>query len=528
MGQLKVLIVDDEYLIRNLIRNRINWEEQGMLIVGEASNASEAFDQVATLQPDIIFTDICMPFVDGIEFSRMIREKYPLIKIVIITGHEEFEFARKSISLGVADFILKPITVSELIGVTDRLRAKILEERSHSLKFEKLKEEFQRSVPFLREKFLNLWITQNMTDAEIFEKKQYYHIPFGGYDRTYQIAILEVTFPSQADITEEHTILLSMDCKQRTEVFFQDTPNTVIFTNGKNQIVVMSEVETRDFPNRCEMLKENLINSRNCLVCIGISGRHCNLSGVRTAYQEACRALGYKIFVGKDQVVCYEDIVETGEQHYHSCPDKLEKLHLYLNAGAAEKAIAVLTQIFKVPFSGIAQLRLAAMDVITQCQYVEIEQKMEDSVSLNKELLTKILLADTLPDLQKRLAELISSIANAVYAKTNTKAGHLVQQVITYLEQNLSNPELGISNTAAIFFVSPGHLGRLIKKETGQTFVEYLTGLRMKRAEALAANTELKAYQIGEQVGIKDPHYFSILFKKSVGKSLIEYRSAIK
>lgn len=124
MEQIKVLIVDDEYLIRNLIRKRINWEEQGMTIVGEASDAHEALNMVDTLRPDIVFTDICMPFIDGIEFSRMVTEKHPAIKIVIITGHDEFEFARRSIKLGIADFILKPIHAAELLNVTERLKKK--------------------------------------------------------------------------------------------------------------------------------------------------------------------------------------------------------------------------------------------------------------------------------------------------------------------------------------------------------------------------------------------------------------------
>ena len=125
MTNLKVLIVDDEYLIRNLLKLRINWDEYGMTVVGEASNAREALDMIDEYMPDIIFTDICMPYMDGIEFSKIALERYPDIKILILTGHDEFEYARRSIKIGVSDFILKPINVNEIEKSLLKLKKKI-------------------------------------------------------------------------------------------------------------------------------------------------------------------------------------------------------------------------------------------------------------------------------------------------------------------------------------------------------------------------------------------------------------------
>ena len=129
MEPLKVLLVDDEYLIRNLLRMRIDWQEQGMQIVGEACDAAEALEQVELLHPDIVFTDIYMPKMDGIELSGLILKRYPNIKIVVVTGHDEFEYARQSVKLGISDFILKPIRATELLQVTTKLRAAIEQER---------------------------------------------------------------------------------------------------------------------------------------------------------------------------------------------------------------------------------------------------------------------------------------------------------------------------------------------------------------------------------------------------------------
>lgn len=527
MELLKVLIVDDEYLIRNLLKRRINWEEQGMTIIGEASNAHEALDMVDELKPDIIFTDICMPFIDGIEFSGMVIEKYPEIKIVIVTGYDEFEFARKSIKLGIADFILKPIGASELINVTDRLKKKIYEEKDRNKEFEKLKEEFQQSMPFLREKFLNRLVSQNIPEQEILDKFAYYNISFDYSDSLFQVAVFEITLPT-LEQTEEQSILLSMECKKKADTFFNNITETIIFTDSKNQIVVIAGSSQKDFVSSCELLKTNLINSYKCFVCIGVGTRHRKLSDIYHGYQEACRALNYKALVGKNQVVCYEDVVELDEQQYRSNPELLEKLHFYICAGSAKDAAGVLKEILNPSFSGIGQIRLAAMDIITECQYAAIEQKIDDNNSINKDTLTAILFADNLPDLQKNLEDYVSALANSINMQTTTKVGNLIEQVKDYLEKNIAEPDLGLASTAAAFYVSPGHLGRLMKKETGQTFIEYLTNIRVKKAEMLLKTTELKGYQVGEMVGITDPHYFSILFKKNLGKSMNEYRNDIK
>lgn len=520
MEQLRVLIVDDEYLIRNLIRRRINWEEQGLSIVGEAANAHEALDMVDELLPDIIFTDICMPFIDGIEFSGMVVEKHPDIKIVIVTGHDEFEFARKSIKLGIADFILKPIRADELLSVVKRLKAKIYEERTRDKEFEKLKNQLKRDLPYLKENFLNQWVSGMLSKEEISEKARYFQLPVGAGQ--FQIAVIKISLPA-ASPTEEQSIVLTMECVDRAKVFFQDTPEVVVFSDTRKQIVVLSGCKCQNLVDDCELLKTNLINSYKCYVCIGIGQKHTGAQDVHLGYEEACRALNYMAFVGKNQIVCFVDVVSARGQQYHSNPETLEKLRLYISAGSPENALRILNDTFDIAFSGVSQFRLAAMDIIVQCQYAAMEQQIDGEENYKK-MLAAILTLDNLPELEKALEDYVLSLARAIHCRNKAKEGNLISQVREYMEGNLSNADLGLASTAAVFFVSPGHLGRLMKKETGQTFVEYLTNLRMRKAKLLLRDTDLKGYQIGERVGIADPHYFSVLFKKSTGKSINEYR----
>lgn len=523
MGKLKVLIVDDEYLIRNLLRMRIDWEEQGLMIVGEASNAQEALDMVDKQKPDIIFTDIYMPNINGIEFSSRVLNKYPDIKIVVVTGHDEFEYAQQSIKIGISDFILKPIRASDILHVTEKLKREIDEKRRRDIELEKLKQELEQNFPYLREKFLYQWLKGTLSIEEIYEKAEYFKYPLFYRRAAYQLAVIEIS-SSSGKQTEEKLILLGMECRNCIEAFFSEDSLVIILSEAQDRIVIISFREASDLVDDCESLKSILIDSLQCFVNIGIGKKRENIHEAHLGYQEANRALHYKVFVGHNQVVCFEDIVEGREDHYRSKPELLQQLQFCISVGSPDRAAQMLTQIFDVSFSSIAQFRTAAMDVITECQRAAMEREIEDEHTLKTETLVSILTANNLPELKRILESYVLNVSNTINMENQAKVGNLISQVKEYLENHMRDPKVGLASTAAVFFISPGHLGRLMKKETGQTFVEYLTDIRMKRAEHLLKTTDLKGYEIGEQVGIPDPHYFSVLFKKTIGRSMNEYR----
>lgn len=144
---LKVMIVDDERLVRDLLKACIHWEEIGLKIIGESSNAVEGLELVDQLLPDMIFTDICMPIMDGLEFSKKVVEKHPQIKIIILTGHEEFEYAKKGIKVGIADFLLKPINDDEIKKTALTIKEKIIKEKTQIEEYERLKQQLRQNLP---------------------------------------------------------------------------------------------------------------------------------------------------------------------------------------------------------------------------------------------------------------------------------------------------------------------------------------------------------------------------------------------
>lgn len=525
METLKVLIVDDEYLIRNLIRMSIDWKKHGFAIAGEAASALEALDLVEELQPDVIFTDICMPHMDGIAFSSRVLESHPDVKIVIVTGHDEFEYAQKSIKIGVSDFILKPIRGAELAGVADRLKRQIAGERARDEQLETLKKELERNLPVLREKFVARWLEGHIAGEELDEKWRYYNMPEAIRDGNVQVAVMEV-MPA-ADRTEEQLLLLEMKCRNRTEAFFRSDERMMILSDAKNRIVMLAMNRDGHLPHDCERLKTVLAKTFDCEVNIGVGRKHERPDRVPESYREACRALRYKVLFGKNQVICHDDVMVDGEQPYHPNPDLLQQLKFFISVGSADRAAELLRHIFAVPFSDEYQVRLAAMDVLTQSMHAAIEQQIDGELVFRQDTLTAILTADNLPEIQRRMEAFVRFLAERIDDSLRGKKEDLISRVKAYLEENIGNPDLGLQSVAETFYVSPGHLGRLMKQETGMTFVAYLTNLRIRKAAALLRETDLRSYQIGEKVGIPDPHYFSHVFKKMTGMSVSEYREQI-
>ena len=121
----RVMIIDDERAIRSLLKNAIKWQDYDMEIVGEAESGIEAINTIDEIRPHLVFVDIRMPFMDGIEFSRLARERYPRLKIIVLTAFDEFEYAREAIELGIINYLLKPLKISELKKALDKVDQEI-------------------------------------------------------------------------------------------------------------------------------------------------------------------------------------------------------------------------------------------------------------------------------------------------------------------------------------------------------------------------------------------------------------------
>ncbi|HEY5583145.1 MAG TPA: response regulator [Ruminiclostridium sp.] len=530
-NKLKLMIVDDEYLIRELLKKRINWDEFGMEIVCEASSAYEALDMVEEFMPDIIFTDICMPAMDGIEFSRIVIERHPNIRIVVLTGHDEFEYAKRSIKVGISDFLLKPINGQEIKKVVLSLKQKLEFERNNSYEFEKLKKQLKENLPYLKEKFLYELLQKDLELDEIKDTISYYKLNFNMDYDYYQAVIIEVSSSdSNKNLGEEQKIMLEMQCKDILIQYFRNDIFIFIFSENDKRIAILSNDESIDISECCEAIKVLVINRLKCFINIGIGNMVKGLRNIRYSYKEACDALDYKIIVGKNQIVSYNELAFSAKKQWIIQPNTTEKLKFYIKAGLENKTELLIDDLFKefgnIQSYTIDRIRLVSFDVVLACLHVlsELGINISDVWTDKIQPYDYIFKADTLPEIKMCLKDLTLNIISKINSLNSKKVNIVIKQIKEYIEINLENSDISLSGIAKIFYLNQSHLSRLFKQETGQTIVEYITKVRIEKAIELLRKTDMKVYQVGEKVGICDSHYFSIVFKKFTGLSINDFR----
>ncbi len=530
-GLLRVLIVDDEYMVRGLLKRCLDWKEIGMEIIGEASGAQEALELTDRLNPDIIFTDICMPYIDGIELSRLIFEKYPNIKIVILTGYEEFEYAKKSLKLGIADFLLKPINDDEIRKSALDIKKKIEAERSHSNEYNRLKTLLEESRPYLKEKFLNEFIRGDMPEAEVSEKLAYFELNFGS--DTFQAAFLEADRP-HGDIAPgaEEKLILRLQCMEEVRLFFRNDPYITVFFDNNQRITVLNTAADIDFIECCESLRIMLANKIKCAATIGIGNPSKGPGNIRQTCREAFYALNYGAVLGKNQVISYSVIDLSQKKPLHLNGRMPEEFEFCIKAGFTGKALELFCascDVISTDMSDAAEaLRIVSSNTISVILSVinETGLRISDVFENDGEPFKQVFRIDTLPEMKEYISFVICKTTGLIEKLKTKKVNKTIADIKEYINANISADGLYPASIAGKFYLNPSYLSRMFKQETGQTLTEYITKARMDLAVTLLGQTDLKAYEIAERIGIQDPHYFSICFKKYTGMSVNDYRKS--
>jgi two-component system, response regulator YesN len=527
---LLVMILDDEYLVRELLKNSIIWDEMGMTIAAEASGTMEALDIVEEVQPDIVFVDICMPIMDGLEFSRRVLEKYPQIKIIILTGHDEFEYAKESVKIGVTDFLLKPINTDEIKKVLLRIRENVEEEKLIKKEYSELKRQIEENFPYLKEKFYNDLLFGSLSETEIEKKLPYYSISFKSLN--FQIAVIESTYSSTRETSnEENLLILRLQCLEIIKKYFNDNQNIFSFTGLKGNIVLLMNNPDLDISQYCETIKNNLMNRLDCSICIGVGNRTNCLSDISLSYNEANIALKYKVIEGKNNVILFSDIYLSKKEENFALTEHLIDLAFYLRAGVYDKTSESIDIILNqhCADTDIQSIRVSASNIISVILNIMIEGKINSSniFQYGKQPYDYIFKIETLPEMKSYLKKLTDLLVNSINTIQSKKTCKLVNKIKVYLQEHFCNSELTQYIVAEEFNINSSYLSRKFKQETKQTFVDYLSRLRIEKAIMFFKETDKKNYEIADEVGIADPHYFSIFFKKYMNMSISDYRKKI-
>lgn len=543
----KLMLVDDEEEERKGILNKIEWEKYGFEVVGEAANGMDALEIADKVMIDVVITDIRMPFMDGLTLCQRLREKYPNIKIIILTGYDQFEYARKAIKLDVVEYVLKPISSKELIEVLINIKNKMDEEIANRKNIEILKEYYLRSLPILKQAFLSSLVTNKMGSDEIKEKIKTYEIKLNG--KAYGVALIKIKFNKIEDL---YTPLVRKDedetdknkdtefirlgilnlCKEIVDKYDKG----IVFIN-EDYIVLILSIDDEDciFMNKVlpilEEIRQSIKKFYGISCTIGIGSFFKELDLICNSYKDAVSAISYASILD-DKIIYIQDVEPKSIKKLVFDQLKERRLFNAIKTGTKSELIETIDSLFRE----IIELNISyknyyiyIMEVINTILKAiqDLNIDIDEIMDINYDMLIEILKLKDIKEVKRWIIDICLKIKSYIVKERQNSYKKIVQAAISYINENYKDSELSIDKLCKILYISPAYFSTIFKKETKHTFVNYLTHVRMEAAKELLRTTNLKTLEIARMVGYSEPNYFSYCFKKKFNISPSEYRNSL-
>ena len=514
---MKVFLVDDEIAIRENLRNSFPWEEKGYQLVGEAPDGEMALPMLRDLNADILLTDIRMPFMDGMKLCEEVQRTMPWVERIILSGYDDFAYAQKAISLGVKEYLLKPVTAKELEAALDRVRRQIEEKRRDRENLTALREKLSSGNQFLRDKLLASLFTDE-GDTEDDEAVLHQMRELGANLVAGCYTVIDIAFPAEGErrITCRNA-LVSLAEMSGGGVHVCGAPKgarvLVLGDNPKD-----TEERAYSFANSAMHLPELAGESR---LLISIGDTVTNFHDIRQSMKNARHARHLQGPESNEE----RKIIGVNENSGHQLllsETELSPLYERLQYASETEVEAILTEYTKSldPQLALGYLRVAAL--------MAARRIIMEGEGNPREVLTDSEVDEALhTEEEKGFRCLEGLLKKAISFRNGNRAGYgdsSISRARAYLSQHFSDPNLMLQDAADEVHLSQSHFSTVFAQETGLTFTQYLTALRIGKAKELLEATEMRSSQIAMEVGYNDSHYFSYLFKKNTGMTPGEYR----
>ncbi|MEC0211313.1 response regulator [Paenibacillus ehimensis] len=520
----KVLIVEDEWLVREGLKHTIDWEDVGCRIMGEASDGETALRLMEEETPDIVLTDIRMPEMDGIQLAKEIASRYPGMKVVFLTGYDEFAYAQQAIKLGAADYVLKPTNRDELTQLMGRMASRLDEERRRRTERERLEHKLAFGQPLIVEKMLyDLMLDHaGAMEQELFLE---YAAEQGEVLDTFRVALLyaETTPGESMPPGELYRSIAAWSSGLSSYPL-------VRMNDAKYALLLDRETERGELQRLLNVVRLSASQASQRQLVLGVSGRHNRLDQVPAAFQQATHALVTSFFWGGERLAWFED-TERLAAEVPALPglaeELIEAVKWGTEASIRAKSHACFTWMVQQHPTNELEARKAFFGWIVSLYTLllredELRLIVQDSAILLTSLDRTVRLEDGLERLNGMLLEW--SVRYQEQTKPQSRSGF--EEIEDYIGRHYAE-DITLQSIAERCNMSESYFSRLFKKQVGTSFVDYLTALRMRRAKELLTNPRLKIYEVGLQAGYQDSRYFSQIFRKYTGETPTEFRKRL-
>lgn len=521
-----IYVVEDEHLIREGIRKMIQWEQLGFEYIGDAADGESAWIDIKRMKPDIIITDIKMPFLDGLALSRLIRESLPDSYILIVSGYDDFAYAKEAIGIGVNEFLLKPVSKKELESVLMEIYEKKERQKKHELPRETMN-------TLMRRDLFDDIVANGQAVQEILESAKALNIDLA-YE-AFNFVVVE-TDGKHHPIDKQSAF---GDLLRYLEKNYEDTKNVICFSISPRQIVLLvkgskAAIESLSlavYDTVCTYV-ESIDTLENCYVAIGVSVERLRYLG--DSYQSIRQAILQRS-IETIHRLNYIDLAHPIEDVFTLDPEKLYFMEE-----------SVLTDFIKYPNHGsvgdfvdefIATVGDDKLNHFPLRQYLVMESMFSVAKYLKREAqeadyveALEVLRNDArkatrkIESFKQYFCDLLSLARFATSATQHDMMSETVVQALKFIDDHFTDSQINLKEVADAVHLTPSHFSALFSKEVGVTFIKYLTDLRINKAKELLNTTRYKSSAIAEKVGYNDAQYFSSVFKKNTGHSPRDYR----
>ena len=541
---LKTFLVEDEVVIREMIKKMIPWEQYGFELAGEASDGEMALPLILKSKPDLLITDIKMPFMDGLTLCKLVKKELPDIKIVILSGYDDFNYAKQAINIGVEDYLLKPITKNAFIERLEEIHNRYEHEKTQKEYYEKFKLEMQEYERNASRDFFESLVRADFDLEEIYRRADRLNLDIVA--EAYNILIFTPDASDSSCNSSEGYSDWEAEVHKKIENYFLSHPVAMLFRHQvfSYAILVKGQRDTIK-KNTCECVEtiQKIMEETRANVdwFVAVGEEADRLSKIKQSYHTAARTYAFRYLY--DGHILYYNMLEQVKEN-SADTSKTEAVQLknvninalnpeilqkFLSSGLEDEVDSFVHDYFhaigREPMESLVlrnyvvlNVRFSVLSFLKKIGYDDTELSREETDDVVKK---------TSQSTEASVAYAEEVLKRAIAIRDENAGSQnrsVLKQAIDFIDGHYMDEEISLNRVAHAANVSANHFSALFSQNMGQTFIEYLTSLRMDKAKELLRCTSKRSSEIAGEVGYKDAHYFSYLFKKTQGVTPSEYR----
>lgn len=543
---LKIFLAEDEVVVRETIKRMIPWEELGFELVGEAADGEMALPLLIRQQPDLLITDIKMPFMDGLTLARLAKKEIPGLKVVILSGYDDFNYAKQAIGIGVEDYLLKPITKNALIERLSEIRSRYEHEKTQKEYYEKFQREMQAYEKNSSRDFLEALVGGSMDMMEVYKRAEKLGLDIVA--EAYNVLIFTMNCDEDFSGQRDEYSSWEAESLELLENFFAGHSSAMLFRSNifsygvllKGQREAIEE-NTRACVDEIRKILSRQDGRREWFLAVGQSVER--LSQIQKSYHTASRAFSQRYLY--DENILYYDEMETMEHPGGQAETEdnayLQKvdvnalnpaiLQKFLSNGLQEETENFVKDYFyaigQEPMESLVFRNYVILNV--RFSVISFIKGLGCDTNEMESADTEEVLAESGKNMESAIAYAKKMISQAIEIRdqnSGNKNRSILKTAVDFIDSHYMDEEISLNTVANVANVSSNHFSALFSQNMGQTFIEYLTTLRMNKAKELLRCTGMRSSEIAGEIGYKDAHYFSYLFKKTQGMTPSDYRKA--